>query len=114
MNRIAAMTIILLTAGVAFADASGSASWNGADIAYKIAGKDAGVSVDSSDQRFILESTSNGDKHKIVISKGKIEWNGAAQDVAAYKMLDIAIDGKSLILKADGKTIFPVKKSTEK
>lgn len=109
MKYLGATVCLALATAIVYADAAGSATWNDVSISYKIVGDDAGVSVNSADDRFALESTTKGTKHLVTISKGTIEWNGVVQKVAAFKNIDILIEGKGLILKADGKTIFPVK-----
>ncbi len=101
---------LLLSAGVVLAEAEGSGSitWEGKSITYKISGaSSASGSSTADDDKCVLTLDIDGKKHDLVVTKTGIEYQGTKVPLDSFKTVEVTGDGTKVRIAVDGREVFP-------
>jgi hypothetical protein len=99
---------LMLAAGAALADAeaSGTITWQGKSITYKISGASAANGSSSADDdKCVLRLDLDGTKHELVVTKAGLEYQGTKVPLDSFKKVELTGDATKVRILVDGREV---------
>jgi hypothetical protein len=112
MGKLLAFGSVLLSAGVALAEAktSGSVTWAGKSITFEVAGESsASGSAKADNDKCTVQIDIDGTKREVVVTRTGVEYQDRKIPLDPFKKVEVLGTAKELRILVDGREVYPAK-----